>query len=272
MAATTDNERAKLPKVSLTNFEHWYTCLENLLYAQDMYAAFTYITPQAQAAPAPAAGAPAPPPVMIDRAPAAQLSAGKRRKAWGFVTESLSQEISYLSKTDATMQIGDVEELVRRIRKHYFHKTPIAREREKARLRKATLDEFKTVEKLILEMSKYRTRIVSMGGTVEDEDMISLMKAKLPSPDYDALKQQLAVPQANGNDWTWELASELALLTAEPDHMPGSRYTGAGTTHDVGLTAEEQTTDEGQRTRPLRQDNDGQSSGSEWLQPESAAH
>ncbi len=112
------------------------------------------------------------------------ISAADKRKAWGALTLSLSEEI--LARVD-DVALGDSVALLRTIRGLFYRNTVYTKSLLKERLQSSRLEEFDDLEGLISFVEVTSKRLLSLGYPMPEEDKQHYLLRSLPEA-YDAAK------------------------------------------------------------------------------------
>lgn len=225
--------RMKLPNLNTENFDHWERVLKHVLYAREAEELYNF---SLQPAVAPNAGARAVPP----RAP--NVPANERRRAWGLICSSLSQDM--LLEVDA-VGLGEVEALLYRIREHYYRTTTHTKARLKKQLLKLQMEDFGDIDTYIASTVSLCQRLAGMGAPVSDEDRIFHLLEGLPH-DYAPVKAQIRMPRPGIPDLSWDdIVTQLKDFADASQEQSGlsaaTRLGKAGNRTHMALSLEERT-------------------------------
>ena len=188
----------KLMTLSNDNYDAWDRRLQDIFYALD------WLPMHAES--------------LQDEARADNTPASHRRKAWGLVKCSLDEDMA--AKVD-DVQLGEVESLLRRIRKQYYKDTIQVKSKLRRKLENAKLEDHADLGAYIAHIKVLSKRLQGLGTAISAEDKQYRLLEGLPS-DYDMVKQAIKLPREQA--LTWEQIVFMLEDFADNPRVPGSGH------------------------------------------------
>ena len=195
-----------LPQLKDNNFDAWERKVKHIFYAQRWETMF-----EASKTPA-------------ERAAPENLPRLARRRAWGVIMTSLNDDLT--AKVDDVM-LGEVEQLLREVRKQLYKATVQSKSKLKKQLHKAQLEDHADLGAYIAHVNTLCKRLAGLGSRVTQEGKEFVLLEGLPA-DYDAIKQNIKIPREPA--LTWEQIVFLLEDYADPK-IPGYARRQAKTLH-----------------------------------------
>ncbi len=196
------HRKTKLPELGTDNYDTWIRRAKNLFFSQDWLMFYFPVDADGD---------------DTEAAFTAAL-AGKRRAAWGAITESLNDDI--LANVD-DVEDGHVEALLRAIRACYFRNTAQSKSQLKDQLHSVTLDDHATLTAYISHIHTLVKKLAGVGYTVPADDKQYYLLKGLPA-DYAVVVQSIKMPRPGLPALTWEeIKFQLNDFADNPD-VPGS--------------------------------------------------
>jgi transposase InsO family protein len=151
-----ENKKSKaLPALTTTNFDHWERRVKHAFYADGASPLF-----EASLVPSDPGANPNP--------GIAATNATIRKKVWGYIIESLSD--SMLHSVD-DINLGEVEPLLRLIRKEFYTGTVAQKAELKRAFEKSQLADHPDIVIYMTHISTLAKRLRGMGQSITDEDI-----------------------------------------------------------------------------------------------------
>jgi hypothetical protein len=179
------------------NFDIWEIRVEDIFYAQRWDAMYTASNTPDQ------------------RVPDEELPRHARRRAWGVLKASLDDDITSKVKN---VRLGDVEDLLRSVRKQFYKATVQSKTKLRKKLMKAQLEDHKDLGTYIAHIDALTERLNGLGSPVPLELKQFHLLEGLPA-DYDAIKQNIKIPREPA--LTWEQIVFLLEDYADDPKIPG---------------------------------------------------
>ena len=139
-----------------------------------------------------------------------------RGKAWAMLKCSLNANVS---KQVASLKIGDVENLLRKVHQIFYRTSIKTRSRLKKQFAAIKLEQFKTLTDYTTELTNIIEKLADIGYKVDFEDQVEALLDGLPSA-YDSVNAVIKMPKATPLTWD-EIIFQLEDFADNPK-IPGT--------------------------------------------------